>query len=196
MLVFWKHKLVLFALPKTGTTALEAALSARADIAILHPPGLKHCNVTKYECDFAPVFETRGTRFERFALIREPMDWLASWYRFRSRPNLKGSHEAVPDIPFDAFVREWLKPKPAAFAQVGLQSKFLVDEVGRLGVDMLFRYENMTSAVRWLETRLDQKIDLGRLNVSGTANVAIDPGLRAEVEAATPRDFALWDLAE
>ena len=37
MLVFAKEKLVLLALPKTGTTAIEEALAARADVALRNP---------------------------------------------------------------------------------------------------------------------------------------------------------------
>jgi hypothetical protein len=42
MLVFWKAKLVLLAVPKTGSTALEAAFGPWADAAFLNPPRLKH----------------------------------------------------------------------------------------------------------------------------------------------------------
>ena len=48
MLVFAKQKLVLLAVPKTGTTALERALLPHASAAILDPPGLKHVSVSRY----------------------------------------------------------------------------------------------------------------------------------------------------
>jgi hypothetical protein len=45
MLLFFKQKLVLFSVPKTGTTALEAAALPYASAAILDPPGMKHVSV-------------------------------------------------------------------------------------------------------------------------------------------------------
>ena len=45
MLLFFKQKLVLLSVPKTGTTALEAAALPYASAAILDPPGMKHISV-------------------------------------------------------------------------------------------------------------------------------------------------------
>lgn len=45
MLLFFKQKLVLFSVPKTGTTVLEAAALPYASAAILDPPGMKHVSV-------------------------------------------------------------------------------------------------------------------------------------------------------
>ena len=77
MLLFWHAKLVLLAVPKTGTTALEAALLAHADTAILNPPEQKHLTARRWRNHLAPFFETRcARRFETMAIIREPRDWL------------------------------------------------------------------------------------------------------------------------
>ena len=83
MLVFWKARLVLLAVPKTGTTALEAALLPHADTAILNPPRQKHCTVRRYRNQLQPFFEQRGERpLELVAVVREPVSWLSSWYRY------------------------------------------------------------------------------------------------------------------
>lgn len=37
MLVFWKERLVFLATPKTGTTAIEAALQPLANLSIQNP---------------------------------------------------------------------------------------------------------------------------------------------------------------
>jgi hypothetical protein len=87
MLVFWKAKLVLLAVPKTGTTALEAAFGPWADGAFLNPPRLKHMTLRRYRRQLAPILEQEdGPPLEVMAVMREPVDWLSSWYRYRSRP--------------------------------------------------------------------------------------------------------------
>ena len=57
MLIFWKTRLAILAVPKTGTTAIEQALAPMADAAILNPPGLKHCTVRKYRRELSDFFE-------------------------------------------------------------------------------------------------------------------------------------------
>ena len=82
MLVFWEQKLAILATPKTGSTAIEAALDSLASISIQRPPVLKHTNVQRYHRFLGPYFEAAsGDRFTVVALMREPRDWLGSWYR-------------------------------------------------------------------------------------------------------------------
>ena len=45
MLVFWKARLVMLAVPKTGTSAYERALSPLAGMVVSDPPELKHSPV-------------------------------------------------------------------------------------------------------------------------------------------------------
>lgn len=195
MLVFWKEKLVLFAVPKTGTTALEAALTPSADIAILNPPGLKHCNVPKYERELARVFEKQDRKLTRVAVIREPIDWLGSWFRYRSRPAIAGTPNAVPGISFAEFVEEWLRDKPKPFARIGTQATFLTDKNGHLGVDHLFRYEELGRAVSFLEDRLKRPITLEQRNVSPRQTMTEDIALRNLVMEKRPREFSIWETA-
>jgi hypothetical protein len=62
MLVFSKAKLVFLAVPKTGSTALEAAFLPWADASFLNPPRLKHMTVRRYRRQMARVIEQDGTR--------------------------------------------------------------------------------------------------------------------------------------
>jgi hypothetical protein len=48
MLVFWKENLVLLAVPKTGSTALQGALAPRASMVFRDPPKLKHAPCYRY----------------------------------------------------------------------------------------------------------------------------------------------------
>ena len=87
MLVFWKEKLVLLSVPKTGTTAIEAALAHKASMIVSDPPELKHAPVYRYDRFFRPMFEKAcKAEMETFAIMREPVSWLGSWYKYRQRP--------------------------------------------------------------------------------------------------------------
>lgn len=196
MLIFWKPKLVLFAVPKTGTTALEAALSLHADAAILNPPGMKHCTVAKYERELAGFFEQKGRRpLERMAVVREPVSWLGSWFRYRQRPALDGHPNSTRDVTFDAFVAAWLLDAPPAYAQVGQQARFLNALGQPPAVTHLFCHEALGDAVAFLEARLDVTLTLEARNVSPKAPLTLSAELEQRLHTERPDEFRVWDRA-
>lgn len=194
MLVFWKAKLVLLAVPKTGTTALEAALLAHADAAILNPPEKKHTTARRWRTQLAPFFENKpGRKLETMAIIREPRDWLGSWYRYRARPAIAGSATSTAGITFAEFVTGWLCSPEPEFARVGRQSRFVSNAEGRVIVDHLFRYEELDRAARFLEQRLDVRLTLPRANASAAADLSLPPPLEARLRHEAKADFDLWN---
>lgn len=193
MLVFWKQKMVLLAVPKTGTTALEQALLPHASAAILDPPGQKHISAPQYRNRLSKFFEQRGNHpMELVAVMREPIDWLGSWYRYRSRPQLSGKANSTEGISFDDFVAAWLNPTRPDFADVGSQAKFLTDADGTRAVDHLFRYDRMGELVAFLEGRLEASFDIPRANVSPGGAVDLSADMRARLEVEAAAEFTLW----
>lgn len=174
MLVFWKENLVFLAVPKTGTTAIEGALAPRASMVLRDPPILKHSAVYRYNRFLKPYFvQAGGQTPETFAVVRHPIDWLSSWYRYRHRDDLVGHANSTRDVTFDDFVLEYCKGKPAPFAAVGSQAKFILNGDGTCGVDYLFRYEAQDKLIAFLEARLEMEITLKRLNVSPTVTLTL-----------------------
>ena len=193
MLGFWKQKIVLLAVPKTGTTALEQALLPHASAAILDPPGQKHVPAQQYRNRLSKFFEQRGKRpMELVAVMREPVDWLGSWYRYRARPQLSGKPNSTKGIGFDEFVAAWLEPRRPDFAEVGSQANFLTDDKGRPAVDRIFRYDRMADLVAFFETRLETALDVPRANVSPKGPVELSDTMRARLEREAAAEFDLW----
>ncbi len=191
MLVFWKERLVYLATPKTGSTAIEAALEPLASVVIQRPPVLKHTNVRRYWQSFAPFLErASGEGFMVVALMREPIDWLGSWYRYRQRDGMARPQNSTRDMSFDDFVIAYLGPDRPPFADVGRQSAFLAPE-GTRGADRIFCYERIGSFVDFLEDRLNCQVMLPRLNVSPPGTVALSAGTEARLRQALAADFAL-----
>ncbi|MBI1418191.1 MAG: gamma-glutamyl kinase [Limimaricola sp.] len=197
MLVFWKEGLVFLAVPKTGTTALEGALAPRASMVLRDPAHLKHSPVYRYRRFLHPFFkQAGGQEMETLAVIREPVDWLASWYRYRHREDLAGHPNSTRGHSFDDFVGEYIKGKPAPWAEVGSQARFLQDGEGKQGVTYLFRYEAQPRLIAFLEERLGMQITLPRLNVSPPVDVALSPGVEARLRRKCAADFAFWEQAQ
>lgn len=195
MLVFWKERLVLLAVPKTGTTALEGALAPRADMVFRNPPVVKHTPLYRARRFLLPWLEAAGAGdLETVALVREPVSWLGSWYRYRARDEIAGQPNSTAGLSFDDFVREYCRQNPAQFAQIGSQSRFLHDGGGG-GVTHLFRYEEQPRFLAFLESRLGPLPTLPRLNVSPGAAPVLSPGIARRLRERRAAEFDLWEGA-
>lgn len=196
MLVFWKERLVFLAVPKTGTTAIEGAFAPRASMVLRDPPHLKHSPLYRYQRFLAPFFDKAGgQQMETVAVIRHPVDWLSSWYRYRRREELAGQPNSTRGMTFDAFVAEYARGRPAPCAAVGSQAKFVSDAEGRIGVDHLFRYEQQDRLIEFLSDRLGGAPDLPRLNVSPRMEVALGAAAEAKLRRKCAAEFAVWEAA-
>ncbi|SEN41962.1 hypothetical protein SAMN04488103_10530 [Gemmobacter aquatilis] len=193
MLVFWHQRLTLLATPKTGTTAIESALESLAHVSIQRPPQLKHASVRKYHRFIGPWLESAaGHPFTVIAMMREPRDWLGSWYRYRQREDMGSEEKSTVGISFDQFVRDYCAEKPPAHAAVGAQSQFLAAKNER-GADRIFRYEKIDEVIEFLEDRLDCAITLPRLNVSPLAPLDLAPETEKLLRKVAAKDFELYD---
>lgn len=191
MLVFWEQRLAFLATPKTGSTAIAAALESLAAVSIQRPPLLKHTTVHRYRRFIGPYLEAASKdTFTLVALMREPTDWLGSWYRFRQRDETEPA-KSTRDLSFDEFVRAWCQDTRPDFADVGSQSRFLGPRQGE-GVDRLFRYEAIATFVYFLEDRLGCEVILPRLNVSPEGATVLTPATEALLREVAAEDFALY----
>jgi len=197
MLVFWREKLVLLALPKTGTSALEAALRERADAVLENPPGLKHVPLFRYNRFLKPLFSViePDTKFETMALVREPISWLGSWYRYRRRDALIGDPNSTRSLTFDAFVEGYLADPRPGFAEVGSPRRFVSNGQGKVAVRHLFQYEQLDKAAAFLQERLGHSISLEQRNVSPNAHTELSAALEARVREELAPEFELWERA-
>lgn len=194
MLVFWNERLVFLSVPKTGSTAWEAALAPRAAMSIQDPPGLKHAPVYRYNRFFRPMMEKFGAPdMETLAVMRDPVDWLGSWYRYRRRPSLMGQRNSTHDVSFDQFVTAWMTDRPPPFADVGSQAKFLEERPNGTGVTHLFRYEDQAGLRGFLEARLGGPITTDRANVSPAMTLDLSPAVARALRVRAAADFALWE---
>ncbi|KIC22401.1 hypothetical protein [Leisingera sp. ANG-Vp] len=194
MMIFFKERLALLSVPKTGTTAFQAALRNRADLVISDPPELKHAPVYRYNRWIRPMYEkVCGAELEVAAVMREPVSWLGSWYRYRQRPGLDGRPNSTKGISFDEFLQAYCKGSPPSFANVGSQAKFLEAQPNGCKVSHLFRYEDQEALKNFLEQRLDQEIFLERRNVSPKTDLALSPKAESHLRRKRPAEFELYE---
>ena len=192
MLVFVDANLTLFAVPKTGSTAYHVSLRGRADIVLAHKGYLKHMTARAYARHVAPWLDSaHGLHPDRAAVVRDPLDHLRSWYRYRHRPERRGTPRSAADVDFDSFVLAAISDAPPPYADVGSQHAFLASEDGAVRFEHLFAYEKLGVFHRFLEERLGREIEVSRRNVSPGAETPISPGVEARLRAARAADFDL-----
>jgi hypothetical protein len=194
MLVFFKERLAFLSVPKTGTTAYESALAPRADMVISEPPMLKHAPVYRYNRFIRPMFlKVCDTEMELMAVMREPISWLGSWYRYRRRPFMQGKPNSTFDISFDEFILAYMKGKKPGFADVGSQLNFMAAQPNGTGITHYFKYEDQPKLQEFLSDRLGVTLDLKRENVSPDMELVLSPDIEERFRRKFDEEFSLYD---
>ena len=194
MLVFSKAKLVLLCVPKTGTTAYQTALGPHAAMVVRDPPELKHAPVFRYNRFYRPALEKFiGAPLDVVAVMREPVDWLGSWYRYRRRPFTKGQRSSTHDVTFDEFIDAYTRGDKPPFANVGSQAKFLEPQKNGTAVTHLFRYEDQEGLRRFLQDRLAVTFETVQENASPDMPLDLSAETEAKLRRKCADEFALWD---
>jgi hypothetical protein len=111
MLIGVKKRFVFIANSKTGSTSIESVLTEHAEINQVGSSKRKHISWQAVRSEYAFLFDNSTyspETFFRFGVVREPADWVRSWYNYR-RFNKKAN---IPsNMTFDAFwnSHDWIK---------------------------------------------------------------------------------------
>jgi hypothetical protein len=170
MQVSLKHGFAFLCTPKCASNSIEDMLRPYIDLDFQGAPSVRHTNVRLYRRYVLPYLSTVApeVRIETYALVREPVSWLHSWYRFRARSALRSQKHAhsTAHVSFAEFIEAYLSDPQPDFARVGTQADFLLDEEGDPGVDRLYAYENIHGLVDELAGRMSRSLTLRTINVS------------------------------
>lgn len=192
MLVFLRHKITFLATPKTGTTAVEMALKPRAEIVF--SKNRKHITALRYTNKIAPFLEdTFGVRPASVAVMREPVDQIRSWYKYRSQKRLDGTKVSTKGISFDQFVREVVSNEPPERAQIGRQFNFLTDGKTQIMADHIFAYEAQETFLMFMSEHLQHPVEIAQKNVSPVIETHLGDDTMALLREARAEDFLLYE---
>lgn len=190
--IFIQQNLAFFAVPKTGTTAYEMALRRQADI--LFTKRYKHMTVGKFHKKTAPFLQdTFDITPERLAVMRNPIDQIRSWYKYRGAERLGGSKRSTAGITFDEFVLDVIRDTPPPHAGIGSQFGFLSLRDGTVPIDHLFAYETQDNLLKFLEERFEKDIEIKQKNVSPPRPAPLSNDVEKKLRHARADEFALYD---
>ena len=191
MLVFVEQELAFFSVPKTGSTAFETALRARADI--IYTKRYKHMTVGKFHNKLGPFLKkTMRLNPERMAVMRDPIEQIRSWYKFRNPERLGDDIRNTGQMSFDEFVLDVISDTPSEAANIGSQIRFLSIRDGSVPVHHLFSYENQPQIRKFLTERFGEEMTIKPKNVSPDIDAPISVDVEQKLRAARTKEFDLY----
>lgn len=206
MRISFRHRYVMFDIPKSASTSINFALRRVSECILDGNGGLKHTHVTDYETYLEPLLQKRvGVQvsdFERIAVVREPLDMLKSYYTYLQRPGVENPRHvdhsrSTVGLSFGEFVRRVLdeqggKVKP--IYSVSRPSGFVKDLTGKVGIDSLFSYDNLDGFSDYMSEKTGETIELEARNVSKVqVQFDITTSLLGEMREILAEDFELYE---
>jgi len=195
MLVSFTHRFTFLAMPKCASTALETALGPRMELQVGATPADKHMNLRRYDRQYRRWLEDiAAAPMETVCLFREPVDWLFSWWRYRGRPGIPDKSKSTAQLSFETFVDHYLDHGTGP-SRIGRQSRFVSRPDGQVGVDHLFRYDDIDGLLGWIGERTGWLIAPDRVNISPAPHqaAALSPALRRRLEDELSADFRVYE---
>ncbi|MEJ8572042.1 hypothetical protein [Microbaculum marinum] len=190
MLISQRFRFVYLANPKTGTTAIERAFTKYADF--------KSTNPTAKHMSYREALETFPVQMEAYEVVvavRDPLETLHSWYRYRSRDNIKWPNNSTQGISFSEFFESWTQDKPPHYARVGTSVDVLLDEHGNVPADLtVFPYSGEPSLHKYLQRLVGEKVPDERVNESPEAPTQFHAELREQVDMAHPKIARAYEI--
>src|SRR4051794_38890952 len=191
-----EHGFVFLSTTKTGSTAIENAFAGRAAIMFRQPPSLKHMNARAFQRMVAPILEEHGhprDSYELACVVREPVDWVASWWRYRSRTQAAGTPRYTGGMSFDEFADRGVGRQ----IRLGNLKRFVIDAEGNAVVTRLFRYDRLDNAVAWIAKQAGMPTpELRAANVSPERTLTMSSRTRARLEEHFAFHRALYEAAD
>lgn len=199
MLLLDDARMMFLANPKTATQSTRAMLEPfTRDKDRFRKAGTRHMGVKPFRRQHQPALEAElGGPLICFAVMREPLDHLFSWYRYRQRPDVS-AEASTKDISFEDFLQATLQETPPVFANVGRQSVFLAAKAGTSDVDHLFDHGQIDVMLGFLQLKLGERLYMPKRNISPVVGSPPKISITTfeRIETALAADFALYKRLE
>ena len=164
MLVSVKKRFIFVANSKTASTSIETILKPYAEFVAKGSPRAKHASWRDVESSLHPLFSRSDHSLElfvRFGVIREPADWVLSWYNYRRFRNNAG----IPrEMSFSEFWAsdDWVKRKT--------QNEHFLDADGQCRFDLIIPMGKLRTALPQLYAAfgIDSAVDKVENKSKGT----------------------------
>jgi hypothetical protein len=199
MLLAPSHGFVFIAIPKTGTSAIETAFRPHAQVAPQGIPAIKHTTYVEFQRFLQPFLANKGfprDSYEVVCVFREPIDWLSSWWRYRSRekladPSSPRHHRYTGDVSFEQFARAYMEGNSGE----SRQSRFVRARREHAEVDRIFRYDRLDLLVDFLCEKIGEDVQVGIKNVSPERPFSLSEECERELQEFLRLEYRIYRRA-
>ena len=206
MLISTNHGFTFLCVPKCASTSIEAAIKSYCNINFKGGtfPG-KHMNARNYNKFVIPLLKNLvpHRNVMSFCLMRDPLEWIGSWFRYRARKQLSNpSHRHhkyyTGNVSFEDFILEYMSEgerKP--FANLRSQYEFVSLDNGRIGPDYIIPLTRMDIVEELLSEKLGRNIQIPFKNTtSGKNKLSLPPDIQKRLEAYLAKDICLYNFIQ
>lgn len=194
MLISFRKRFIFVANTKSASTAIETALSPYAQITQRGGPAEKHMPLSGI-LDTYSSSGVNGDAFLSFGVMRDPVAWIMSWYRYRKGNNVESP--LPKDLSFSEFWQRADWNIRRADGRKYLQRDVFCSPSGEVLADVILRYDQLDDDFARLCAGLGITARLARENQSAIQNVDehISPALLREIrDFYAPDDALIHDL--
>lgn len=195
-----RHGFAFLCMPKCASSSIESAIADHCNINFSDHHRFKHINARDFRTYILGYRDKAvgDLSITTFCLMRDPLDWLFSWFRFRQRPELRDPahpfhHNYAGNVSFDDFALAYArKGERPDYANLPTECDFLLLENGEIGVDRIYAMERLDLVAGFLSERIGRRIRLPRKNRSPRMPMQLGSAAREALEHYLERDIALY----
>jgi len=195
-----RHGFAFLCMPKCASSSIESAIAEHCNINFSGNDRFKHINAQDFQTFVMGYLRKvqRHLQMTTFCLMRDPVDWLFSWYRYRQRKDLQDpdhpfAHNYTGNISFDQFAMAFMeRDERPSYANLPTQGDFLLLDNGAVGVDCVYSMERIDLVADFLSERIGSPIDLPHKNRAPGMPMELSPAVNNSLQRYLSRDLELF----
>jgi hypothetical protein len=193
---------VFLATTKSGSTSIETAFMRHSQMILQKPPAIKHTTYAGFQRFLQPFLNSKGFPRESYEVVcvfREPIDWLSSWWRYRSREKLANPRDPkhrnyTGEVSFEHFARAYMEGSER-FANVGRPSRFVRPRSGQAEMDRIFRYDRLDLLVDFLCEKVGEEVEVGSANTSPDRSFYLSEECEIQLREFFAPEYRIYERA-
>ncbi len=196
------HNFAFLCSPKCASTSIESAIKPLCHINMSQRGEVKHINAEMYNKHLVPLFDAiiPENKISSFCTIREPFDWIESWYKFRTRDKIKDPTNPyhknyTGKVSYNEFIEAFIAPgQRPPYADLPSQFDFISTSEKKIGIDYLFPVDRLDLVAEFIAKKSGKQIIIPVKNMSPSADTPLDPILRRKLAEHLKDDIALYNV--
>jgi hypothetical protein len=193
---------VFLAVTKTGSTAIESAFGPYSQVVLQRGPTFKHTRYAQFQRFLQPFLAAKGfprDSYEVVCVAREPIDWLSSWWRYRSREALadrsnRAYRNYTGHLSFEQFAKMYMTGDNQV-ARIGRPSEIIRPRPGQVKVDRVFCYDRLDLLIDFLCEKVGEEVEVAARNVSPERSFSLSEECEHELRTFFEPEYRIYEQA-